>query len=83
MLLLASVTFFLKLTFTKKSFVNTIKVSNGLKPDQDPHFVSPDLGPNCLQRLASDDYHGKSFQKLQNCQNKQRASVTKSFYYIL
>ena len=27
--------------------------SNGLNPDQDRHFVSPDLGPNCLQRLSA------------------------------
>ena len=24
-------------------------MSKGLDPDQDPHSVSPDLGPNCLQ----------------------------------
>ena len=28
-------------------------VSNGLDPDQDRHFVSPDLDPNCLQRLST------------------------------
>ena len=26
---------------------NTIRVSISLDPDQDPHFVLPDLGPNC------------------------------------
>ena len=26
-------------------------MSNGLDPDQDRHFVGPDLGPNSLQRL--------------------------------
>ena len=31
-----------------------IKVSNGVDPDQDRHFVSPNLGPNCLQRLSAD-----------------------------
>ena len=30
---------------------NNIIVSNHLDPDQDRHFVVPDLGPNCLQRL--------------------------------
>ena len=25
-------------------------MSNGLDPDQDRHFVGPDLGLNCLQR---------------------------------
>ena len=31
-------------------------MSNGLAPDQDRHSVGPDLGPNCLQRLAAGDY---------------------------
>ena len=26
-------------------------MSNSLDPDQAQHFVAPDLGPNCLQRL--------------------------------
>ena len=26
---------------------------NGLDPDQDLHSVSPDVGPNCLQRLSA------------------------------
>ena len=30
-------------------------VSNSLDPDQSRHFVWPDLGPNCLQRLSADD----------------------------
>ena len=46
---------FLKLTFSKKSFRNTIMVSNSLDPDQARHFVGPDLGPNCLQRLSAED----------------------------
>ena len=33
----------------------TISVSNRLDPDQARHFVSPDLGPNCLQKLSADD----------------------------
>ena len=28
----------------------TKRVSNSLDPDQDRHFVGPDLGPSCLQR---------------------------------
>ena len=31
------------------------KVSNSLNPDQTQHFVSPDLGPNCLQRLWAEN----------------------------
>ena len=30
-------------------------MSNSLDPDQNRHYVSPDLGPNCLQRLSADD----------------------------
>ena len=26
-----------------------------LDPDQDLHFVGPDLDPNCLQRLTADE----------------------------
>ena len=46
---------FSKLTFSKNSFTNTIRVSNGLDSDQDRHSVGPDLGPNCLQSLSADD----------------------------
>ena len=28
-------------------------VLNGLDTDQDRHYVGPDLGPNCLQRLIT------------------------------
>ena len=30
-------------------------MSNRLDPDQARHFVRPDLGPNCLQKLSADD----------------------------
>ena len=30
-------------------------MSNSFDPDQAQHFVWPDLGPNCLQRLSADD----------------------------
>ena len=29
------------------------RVSNSLDQDQARHFVRPDLGPNCLQRLSA------------------------------
>ena len=29
-------------------------MSNSLDPDQAGHFVGPDLGPKCLQRLSVD-----------------------------
>ena len=46
---------FFKSNFFKYSFRNTIRVSNGLDPDQDGQNVGPDLSPNCLQRLSADD----------------------------
>ena len=30
-------------------------MSNSMDPDQDRHSVGPDLGPNYLQRLSSDN----------------------------
>ena len=47
--------FFFKLTISKTSFRNTIRVSNSLDQDQAQCFVGPDLGPNCLQRLSADN----------------------------
>ena len=41
--------------FFFKSFRNTIMMSNGLDPYQDQHFVSPDLGPICLQNISAED----------------------------
>ena len=35
-------------------------MSNSLDPDQAQHFVGPDLGPNCLQRLSADDTNRQS-----------------------
>ena len=46
-------TYFLKLTFFKNYFENTIRVSNSLNLDQARHFAGPDLGPNRLQRLSA------------------------------
>ena len=45
--------FFFKLTFSKKMFRNTTRVSNGLDTDQARCFVGPDVGPSCLQRLSA------------------------------
>ena len=49
-----------KLTFSKNSFTNAIRVSNSLDPEQDRHSGGPDLGPNCLQRLSAEHKQGKS-----------------------
>ena len=43
---------FFKINFLKKkSFRNTIGVSNGLDPDQDRHSVGPDLGPKLFSKV--------------------------------
>ena len=57
MLFLSSASYFQNYLFWKNSFRNKIKVSNtvSLDPDQARHFVGPDLGPNCFQRLSADD----------------------------
>ena len=39
--------------------MNTTRASNSLDPNQARHFVGPDLGPNCLQRLLADGTVGK------------------------
>ena len=60
MLLLWCADFFQNELFQKKkkTFRNTIRVSKGLDPDPDRCSVSPDLGPNCLQRLSTDNKSG-------------------------
>ena len=55
MLLLSFAGFFSKIIFSKSSFRNTINVSNGLDTDQDPQYIRPDLGQNCLQKLSADN----------------------------
>ena len=52
MLLLLSADFSKINFFQKKSFKNTILVSNGLDPNQDRRFVGSYLDPNCLQNLV-------------------------------
>ena len=39
----------------KKTYRNTIRVSNSLDPDQARHYVWPYLGPNCSLMLSADD----------------------------
>ena len=55
LLLLSADFFFSKLTFSKNSSGNNIRVPNSLGPDQDRHSGGPDLGPNSLQKLTADD----------------------------
>ena len=53
--LLSSADFFQNQFFRKNLPGNTLRVSNSFDPDQARHFVGPDLGLNCLQRLSADD----------------------------
>ena len=48
--------FFQNIFFPK---ILSSRVSNSLDPDQAPHFVRPDLGLNCLQKLSVDTLVGK------------------------
>ena len=45
---------FFKLTVSNISLSNN-RVSYSLDPDQARHYVGPNLGPNCLQRILADD----------------------------
>ena len=54
-MILLSADFFKINLFSKNSFRTAFRVSNGLDPDQDRHYVGPDLGPKCLQRISADD----------------------------
>ena len=57
-LLFCCLLIFFKIIFLgENSFRNiySIRVSNSLDPDQARHFVGPNLGPNCLQKLSADD----------------------------
>ena len=47
--------FFKNKTNNNNNIGNTIRVSNSLDPDQNRHPVGPDLDPNCLQRLSTDN----------------------------
>ena len=55
MILLPSADYLQRKLFSKNSFRNTIRVSNGLDQSQDQHYFSTDLSPNCLQRLSADE----------------------------
>ena len=45
----------------KKVFQEYNHQCHSLDSDRGGHFVGPDLGPNCLQRLTAED---KSYHKL-------------------
>ena len=52
-----------QITF-KRSYRNTIIMSNSLDPDQAGCFLQPDLGPNCL-KLSSDNTGRQRVNKAQ------------------
>ena len=56
--------YFIQNLFFRNSFRNAVRVSNSLDPDQARHFVGPDLGPNCLQRLSADNTRRYGMLKL-------------------
>ena len=63
--------FCLLLAFFKKSFKNTISLSKCLDPDQERHFVGPDLGLNSCK-----DY----LQKTKVVASKIKVKEKHSFY---
>ena len=44
------ISLFLVVSFSKMIFRNISRVPSSLDPDHAPHFVGPELGPNCSQR---------------------------------
>ena len=77
---------FSKLAFSKKSFRNTITVSNSLDPVQAWQNVGLGLGTNSLQRLSADDNQAetsdhKVFDDIQTTGNEQNMSYL--FVWIL
>ena len=56
---LSSADVFFKINFFVKFFQRIPSMLNSLDPDQARHFVGPDLGPNCLQRITADNTCGQ------------------------
>ena len=72
--------------FSKNSLRNTIRVSNSLDPDQARHFVGPDLGQNCLQRLSADDtrrWRVKGFRKEQSDMITDSCDITENLLRVM
>ena len=49
---------FFTIIFKKNSFRNVIRELNSFDPDQARHFVGPNPGPKCLQKLSKNDTSG-------------------------
>ena len=58
--------FFIQNKLVKKSFRNTITVSNGLAPD-----------PNCLQRLSADDKSRRVNEYIENAHSHMQGQIKK------
>ena len=44
------------LSFFKINILKKItRMSNSLHPDQAQHFIKPDVGPNCLEKLSAEN----------------------------
>ena len=56
--------FFFQNHLFRKNLSGIRSVSNSFHPDQLEHFVWPELGPNCLQKLSAD---GISRQRANKC----------------
>ena len=52
-------------------------MSNSLDPDQARHYVVPDLDPNCLKRLSTDD---SSRHRVDNMTNSAGMKILLRFY---
>ena len=50
-----SADFFPKSTFSKKNIQEYLQSGKQFESRSGQHFVRPDLGPNCLERLSADE----------------------------
>ena len=65
-------------------------MSNRLDPDQARHFVVPDLGPVCLQRLSAEDTRRKRLNRdsslliitCANTESPEEHEDTNSYMYV-
>ena len=61
-------------------------MSNGLSLDKDRHFVGPDLGTNCLQRLSEDNKSQqarKEFDTFFSCIYRLDTGENQIFNYLV
>ena len=57
----------------KNYFRNTIRVTNGLDPDEDRRCVDPDLRPDCMQMLSTDDKNVAITERIKYLENWSNA----------